>query len=208
MKKLFLTSFLLFSLFLASGFSTTFTVTAAGFTFTPSIIPNAKVGDTITWILGSGIHTTTSTTIPSGAAIWDAPIAAATPTFSYIITVAGTYNYQCSFHSIFGMTGTITALPAGIVQTNEIVNSFKLSQNYPNPFNPSTVIKFSIPRSNFVSLKIYDLSGKEVKNLVNEQLPQGTFNYTLNASDLSSGIYFYKLNAGEFSEVKRMVLIK
>ena len=208
MRKIILTSLLFASLFLTTANSTTFTVTASGFTFTPSSIPNAKVGDTITWVFVSGIHTTTSVTIPSGAAIWDAPIAAATPTFSYVITKAGTYNYQCTFHALFGMTGTFTAMPAGIKQTSEAVTSFKLSQNYPNPFNPSTVIKFSIPKSNYLTLKVYDLTGKEVMTLVNAKLPQGTFEYTFNASSLSSGIYFYKLNTDEFSEIKRMVLIK
>ncbi|MCX6157600.1 MAG: T9SS type A sorting domain-containing protein [Ignavibacteriae bacterium] len=208
MKKLILTLLLFASLFLTTANSTTFTVTASGFTFTPSSIPNANVGDTITWVLVSGIHTTTSVSIPSGAAIWDAPIAAATPTFSYVITKAGTYNYQCTFHALFGMTGTFVANPIGIQPTGEAVNAYKLSQNYPNPFNPSTVIKFSIPQSKLVTLKIYDVSGKEVETLVNSQLPQGTYNYTLNASGLSSGVYFYKITAGDFTEIKRMVLIK
>jgi plastocyanin len=210
MKKILLTVLLLSSMYLASGNSTTFTITvgATGFSFDPSAIPNAMVGDTIKWVLGLGIHTTTSTTIPSGAAIWDAPIAAATPTFSYAITTAGTYNYQCTFHSLFGMTGSFVASPVGIQQTSEVVNTYKLSQNYPNPFNPSTIIKFSIPKSNFVTLKIYDMSGKEIETLVNSQMSQGSYNYTLNASDLSSGIYFYKIIAGDFSEIKRMVLIK
>ena len=210
MKKLILTAILFTSMFLASGNSTTFTVTvgATGFSFAPSSIPNAFVGDTIKWVLGLGIHTTTSTTIPSGAAIWDAPIVTATPTFSYVITTAGTYNYQCTYHSLFGMTGSFVASPVGIQPTGEIVSGYKLSQNYPNPFNPSTVIKFSIPQSQLVTLRIFDVSGKEAATLVNSQLPQGTYNYTLNASNLSSGIYFYKINAGDFTEIKRMVLIK
>ncbi|MCX6162708.1 MAG: T9SS type A sorting domain-containing protein, partial [Ignavibacteriae bacterium] len=85
---------------------------------------------------------------------------------------------------------------------------FKLAQNYPNPFNPSTTIKFSLPQSGFVTLIIYDISGKELKTLVNNQLSSGSYKFIMDGSDLSSGIYFYKLTAGNFREIKRMVLIK
>jgi plastocyanin len=210
MRKIILTVLLFSSMFVATGNSTTFTVSVGtgGMFFVPSAIPNAHVGDTIKWVWEIGIHTTTSTTIPLGAAIWDAPINATATSFSYVITTAGTYNYQCTFHAIFGMTGSFVAAPVGIQPTGEVVNTYNLYQNYPNPFNPSTIIKFSLPKSNFVTLKVYDMSGKEVKTLVNNQMSQGSYEYTLNASDLSSGIYFYKINAGDFSELKRMVMIK
>ncbi len=91
---------------------------------------------------------------------------------------------------------------------SELVNGYKLSQNYPNPFNPATTIKFSIPSSEFVSLAIYDMSGKEVDKLINESKRAGSYEVSFNAAALSSGVYFYKLNAGSFSEVKKMTLIK
>lgn len=96
----------------------------------------------------------------------------------------------------------------GINYSKEIPVGFSLNQNYPNPFNPSTKIKFSIPNSSFVTLKIYDVLGKEVALVVNENLNAGVHNYNFNASGLTSGIYFYKILAGNFSETKKMILIK
>ena len=83
-----------------------------------------------------------------------------------------------------------------------------LSQNYPNPFNPITRIDFDISKKGFVSLKVYDILGREVQTLVNEEKVAGSYSVDFNGSDLTSGVYFYKLTSGEFSETKRMVLIK
>ena len=99
-------------------------------------------------------------------------------------------------------------IPTGISQVSGIANSFELHQNYPNPFNPSTNLEFGISDLRFVSLKIYDLLGKEVTTLVNEVLDPGTYKYTFDASDLSSGIYYYKMEAEGFSETKRMTVLK
>ncbi|MBL0106508.1 MAG: T9SS type A sorting domain-containing protein [Ignavibacteria bacterium] len=85
---------------------------------------------------------------------------------------------------------------------------FNLSQNYPNPFNPTTNLEFQIPKSQFVTLKIYDLLGKEIVTIVNENLNTGTYRYKFNGSNLASGVYFYKLVASDFTAVKRMVLVK
>jgi len=86
--------------------------------------------------------------------------------------------------------------------------SYSIQQNYPNPFNPSTKIGFSMPKSGFVKLNIYDETGKEVSNLVNDDLQAGNYNITFNASGLSSGVYFYTLKTGDFSETKKMILAK
>ena len=97
----------------------------------------------------------------------------------------------------------------GITELNsEIPERFKLSQNYPNPFNPETKINFDIVNSGFVKLKVYDMLGKEVATLVNENLSAGSYETNFDGSNLTSGIYFYRLEAGDFSEVKRMMLIK
>lgn len=89
-----------------------------------------------------------------------------------------------------------------------VPSSFLLSQNYPNPFNPTTKINITIPKDGFVSLKVYDISGKEIIDLVNKNLLTGTYVYDFNASNLSSGIYFYTLKTSEFSSTKKMILIK
>jgi len=99
-------------------------------------------------------------------------------------------------------------------QNNKIPESYTLEQNFPNPFNPSTTIKFTVPKRgkqlNHVTLKIYDVLGKEIESLVNEDLSPGTYRIDWNASDFSSGVYFYKLTSGDgsFSETKKMVLSK
>jgi hypothetical protein len=97
----------------------------------------------------------------------------------------------------------------GIAQNpNEIPNEFSLSQNYPNPFNPTTNLGFGISKLEFVSLKVYDISGKEVMTLVNEMKSPGRYQVAFDGSNLASGVYFYKITAGSFSAVKRMLLIK
>ncbi|MBS1515193.1 MAG: choice-of-anchor J domain-containing protein, partial [Bacteroidetes bacterium] len=90
----------------------------------------------------------------------------------------------------------------GVTPVTTVADNYSLSQNYPNPFNPTTNIKFAIPQSGFVTLKIYNMLGKEVATLVSSNLSKGSYSYDFNASNLASGIYFYKLEAGNFSEVK------
>ena len=85
---------------------------------------------------------------------------------------------------------------------------FELYQNYPNPFNPSTKISFVIPNSSFVIIKVYNILGKEVTTLVNEKKSAGTYEVTWDAKNLASGIYFYKIQSGDFVQVKKMVLLK
>lgn len=87
-------------------------------------------------------------------------------------------------------------------------NAFSLKQNYPNPFNPVTMIEYSIAKPEKVELKVFDLLGKEIATLVNNFQNPGSYHITFNASNLSSGIYFYKLVTGSFTDVKRMILIK
>ena len=92
---------------------------------------------------------------------------------------------------------------------NEISLSYRIEQNYPNPFNPSTKIKFVIPKSSFVNLKVYDILGNEVATLINEEKPAGSYEVNFNASGFSSGIYFYRLRAGNnYSITQKMVLLK
>lgn len=91
---------------------------------------------------------------------------------------------------------------------NEIAEGYELSQNYPNPFNPTTNFEFKIAALGFVKLTIYDIMGKEVATLINKEMNAGTYNVTFDGSALTSGTYFYKLEAGDFSETKKMLMIK
>jgi subtilisin-like proprotein convertase family protein len=94
------------------------------------------------------------------------------------------------------------------ISNNSIPQAFILEQNYPNPFNPVTTIKYSIPNSAFVTLKVYDLLGREIRTLVNDRKDAGNYTIDFDGANLASGIYLYKLESGNFSEVKKMMLIK
>lgn len=100
-------------------------------------------------------------------------------------------------------------LITGIQPTNnEIPSVYSLKQNYPNPFNPNTSIVFSIPKTGLVTLKIYDVLGNEIATLVNENMTPNNYVVTWDASSVASGVYFYKLVSGNFTDVKKMVLVK
>jgi len=96
----------------------------------------------------------------------------------------------------------------GLQDIEEYPSDFRLSQNYPNPFNPSTTIRFSIPEASNVSLKVFNLLGQEIKTLVNGQLSAGSYNVNFDGDDLSSGIYFYRIVAENFSATKKLMLVK
>ncbi|MBS1493083.1 MAG: T9SS type A sorting domain-containing protein [Bacteroidetes bacterium] len=107
---------------------------------------------------------------------------------------------------LFLKRGTVTI--TSVENTKTIVKDFSLEQNYPNPFNPSTVINFNVPSNTFVKLKVYNSLGKEVELLVNENLSAGSYSVNFNASNLSGGVYFYKLETANYTETKKMILIK
>jgi hypothetical protein len=96
----------------------------------------------------------------------------------------------------------------------EVANSnpppimFGLYQNYPNPFNPVTTISFQLPNRSFVSLKVYDVLGNEVKTLIEKEKSAGQYEIEFDGNELTSGIYFYQLIAGDYTETKKMVLLK
>jgi hypothetical protein len=94
------------------------------------------------------------------------------------------------------------------VDGNSVPTSFSLQQNYPNPFNPSTVISFSLPKAENVTLRIYNILGSEVATLLSEELNAGNYQVDFNAANLASGTYFYQINAGNFTQVRKMNLIK
>ena len=100
-----------------------------------------------------------------------------------------------------GLTGNTNIL-------TDIPSSFSLGQNYPNPFNPSTIVRFSIPFVSQVSLKVYDVMGREVQSLVNERMQAGSYEVKFDGSNLNSGVYFYRIVTDKFSDTKRMLLLK
>jgi photosystem II stability/assembly factor-like uncharacterized protein len=122
--------------------------------------------------------------------------------FALAIGIDGTI-YSTTVEDVYKSTGT-----TGVGYNELSINDFQLAQNYPNPFNPSTTISYSLPVQHQVSLKVYDVLGNEVASLVNEEQNAGSHSINFSAAQLSSGIYFYRLNIGNFSETKSMILIK
>jgi hypothetical protein len=102
--------------------------------------------------------------------------------------------------------GTITSIIDEL--GSGLVNNFELAQNYPNPFNPSTTITFALPQKEMVSIKVFNIVGQQVANLVNKQYESGIHQINFDAGDLGSGIYFYTITAGEFKQTRKMTMIK
>ncbi|MBE0572745.1 MAG: T9SS type A sorting domain-containing protein [Ignavibacteriaceae bacterium] len=110
-------------------------------------------------------------------------------------------------HSIGEIVLNLT--PTSVEENNSSVPlDYVLFNNYPNPFNPSTIIRYSIPNQSKVVIKVYDILGKEIETLVNETKPVGIYELTWNAASLPSGVYYYQLRAGDFIQVKKMMLLK
>jgi photosystem II stability/assembly factor-like uncharacterized protein len=121
-----------------------------------------------------------------------------TPDTGYAVTDNGMILKTYTAGNIIGIN------PRG----SQVPNDFAISQNYPNPFNPSTSIKFSIPRSSYVNLKIYDNIGKEISTLVDQDVGAGNYEVNFNADEFTSGVYFYRITADDFTETRKMILIK
>lgn len=119
--------------------------------------------------------------------------------------VAGLYNYRLKQMDV---DGTFKYFFLSELIEIGAPDKFELAQNYPNPFNPSTVIVYQMPVSGQVTLKVYDILGKEVAVLVDEYMPAGNYHIEFNASNLSAGVYMYELVSGNFSETKKLVLLK
>jgi len=116
---------------------------------------------------------------------------------AYVIDAFG----KCAYKFIF-------ADPTGVDDESNLSYNFELSQNYPNPFNPNTAISYQIPAEGFVTLKVYDMLGKEVTTLVSEQKSKGKYSVNFDAGNLSSGVYVYQLKVNEFTTSKKMSLMK
>jgi hypothetical protein len=122
---------------------------------------------------------------------------------------SGIENLELSQNRINEILSNIIQKKSNILSPSTTTPAnFLLWQNYPNPFNPSTTITFSIPIGSFVKLKVFDITGKEVKTLVNDFKQAGSHNVTFDAGNLPSGVYYYELTAAQNTSVKRMVLLK
>jgi len=137
------------------------------------------------------IDTTYSIQLQNGKYFWKVK--------SYTSSSTYTFSNVMSF---------VVNIPTDVNSEKDTPFEFYLEQNFPNPLNPSTTIKYSIPKSSQVTLKIFNTLGEELETLVNEDKPVGTYEVNWNAANLPSGVYFYRLQAGDFVETKKMILIK
>ena len=99
-------------------------------------------------------------------------------------------------------------IAVGVEDEGTLPTEYALEQNYPNPFNPTTTFRYSIPQTSKVVIKVYDILGNEIAKLMDEEKSIGTYELTWDASNLSSGIYFYQLKAGEYAQTRKMLLLK
>lgn len=185
------------------------------FEFTPSNI-TVLVGDTVRWSAVQGHHNVRA----DDNSFTSGPPATAPWIFNHVFVVAGNNPYYCEPHGApggLGMSGVVIVNnPVSVFDDGLFADKFELNQNYPNPFNPTTIIRYTIPsviasvtkQSKFISLKVYDILGNEVTTLVNEYKPAGSYEVEFNASELTSGIYFYRLTTGNFNSTKKMVVVK
>jgi hypothetical protein len=118
-----------------------------------------------------------------------------------------TWKHRIGTH-VFKNGGDYFQFLTNISGDPQITTSFQLAQNYPNPFNPTTIINYELPITNYVDLSIYNTLGQKVATLVNEKRKAGIHQVTWDASGYASGIYYYKIETGEFQDVKKMILLK
>jgi hypothetical protein len=187
-----------------------FAITVEGLDFTAAHFHNAPAGEDGSVVRGLGDDFNGDNT---AVGIWtpsdDQPLTEA------LIAELLAGNIYVNFHTAEYPGGEIRGQLDGEIITSvreipgEIPLSHRLLQNYPNPFNPSTMISFDLPEGEIVTLKIYDILGREVATLINnEEFSAGSFQIEFNAGSLGSGSYFYKLTTDSFTEIKRMLLIK
>ena len=110
-------------------------------------------------------------------------------------------------YSAFAFIGTSSGVTS-VTEGQVIPGEFRLDQNYPNPFNPSTTIKFELPKSSVVRLTVYDMIGREVALLMNETRDAGVYEVKFDASNLSTGVYLYRLQAGSYVETRKLCLVR
>ena len=198
MKKIYQTLILTVLLFISSSsMAVVHSVVVSNFQFTPASL-SVNVGDTIVWTLGSGNHTTTSNTIPVGADPWDSPINSSVQSFTYIITVAGTYDYICTPH-VFA--GQIVAINTGI-NSLDLFSNFNIFSVRPSIYN----ISYSLARSGNIKISVYDITGKSAKILKSSYQTAGTYTSNYNFEDLKKGIYIFEMIIDKHRFTKRLVI--
>jgi hypothetical protein len=175
---------------------------------TAEVLNNFQVRITVTGATGK----VAGELVNSGGTVVAVINSTSTNPFTLTAPSAGTYTVNAGFKSPSKKWGTASAVINVTGIDEELVGlrpeTFALYSNYPNPFNPSTKIRYAIANTAFTTLKIYSLLGEEVESLINEEKSPGVYEVNFDATSLTSGTYLYKLQAGNFTETKKMILLK
>lgn len=185
-----------------------------------TLVDNAAYGDITGYISVPPANYTLDLTLSDGTTLVQSYVADLRTLGggSAVVFASGFLNPSANQNgSAFGIffalaDGTVGQFPEGVASVENISgitpSNYSLAQNFPNPFNPSTTISFTIPNSEFVTLKVFNILGSEVATLVNENLSAGAYKYSFDAANLASGVYLYELKAGKFREIRKMNLLK
>ncbi len=125
-----------------------------------------------------------------------------------LVLIFITVNLFATESEAVSTVGTLSSTATDVKDNNNLPAEYKLEQNHPNPFNPTTTISYALPEGGNVIIKIYDINGNEIKTLINKAQNAGYYNVTFDASNLSSGLYFYSIISGNFIATKKMMLLK
>lgn len=183
-------------------------VIASGMTFTPADV-TINVGDTIRWENQGGFHNV----MADDGSFTNGPASSAAWTYDRVFTSAGNFRYYCVIHGSpggVGMSGIIrvTSNPTGVAGNNYQPDQFIVEQNYPNPFNPSTTIRYDLPQTSHVIVQVFSVLGGEIATLVNKEESAGHHEINYDAANMPSGIYIYRVQAGKFTQTRKMLLLK
>jgi plastocyanin len=173
--------------------------------FDPAIF-TINVGDQVMWMWdnSAGQHTTTSTTIPAGAASWDEVIGQNSQMFTYIATVPGSYDYVCLYHQSMGMIGHFTVNgTTGIASIPTVPSLFVKGSN---PATNELVINYGIPSNSQLNLQVFNLLGKSVRTFISGEKPAGTYTETYSIADLKRGIYILQLEASNAKATHKIIV--
>jgi plastocyanin len=199
---------LLFVIAPVSGISQTLhIVVSSGMTFTPADL-TIHVGDTVRWENQSGFHNV----VADDGSFTNGPASSSAWTYDKVFTSVGNFQYYCVIHGSaggIGMSGIIRVISSTGIKDNAVQpDRFIVEQNYPNPFNPTTTIRYALPQSGLVTVKVFNILGDELATLVNREESAGSHEIQFDAANLTSGIYFYRIQAGNVIQTKRMLLLK
>ncbi len=183
-------------------------IASVGMTFTPADL-TINVGDTVRWEnQGGGFHNV----VADDGSFTNGPASTFAWTYVRVFTSVGNFRYYCAIHGApggVGMSGIIRVISSTGINDNAVQpDRFLVEQNYPNPFNPTTTIRYTLSQSGLVTVKVFNILGEELATLANGKESVGSHEIQFNVASLPSGIYFYRVQDGNVTQTKKMLLLK